>query len=89
MGFFGVPADGAAKAKRNEGRMNFAVSLWQLVQQDKLVRLGAYGSAGVVWFALAWADMRLLLALPLVALGIWFARRWRGEPEEDDDLDLL
>ena len=70
--------------------MNFAVSLWQLVQQDKLVRWGAYASAGIVWFALAWADIRLLLALPLLALGIWFARRWRGEPEENnDDLDLL
>ena len=69
--------------------MNIAVSLWQLVQHDKLVRLGAYASAGIVWFALAWADMRLLLALPLMALGIWFARRWRGEPEADDDVDLL
>lgn len=69
--------------------MNIAVSLWQLVQQDKLVRLGAYASAGIVWFALAWADMRLLVALPLLALGIWFARRWRGEPQDDDDLDLL
>jgi hypothetical protein len=69
--------------------MNIAVSLWQLVQQDKLVRLGAYASAGIVWFALAWADMRLLVALPLLALGLWFVRRWRGAPEEDDDLDLL
>lgn len=69
--------------------MNIAVSLWQLVQHDKLVRWGAYGSAGVVWFALAWADMRLLLGLPLLALGIWFARRVRGEQEEDEDLDLL
>ena len=71
--------------------MNFAVSLWQLVQQDKLVRWGAYASAGIVWFALAWADMRLLLVLPLLMLGVWFARRWRGEPlpNEDDDLDLL
>ena len=68
--------------------MNFAVSLWQLVQHDKLVRWGAYGSAGLFWFALAWADMRLLLGLPLLALGIWFARRVRGE-QEDEDLDLL
>jgi hypothetical protein len=70
--------------------MNFAVSLWQIVQQDKMVRLGVYASAGIVWFALAWADLRLLVALPLLALGIWFARRWRGEVDEtDDDLDLL
>jgi hypothetical protein len=69
--------------------MNIAVSLWQLVQEDKLVRWGAYASAGVLWFALAWADARLLLGLPLLALGIWFARRWRGEPGDDADLDLL
>ncbi len=69
--------------------MNFAVSLWQLVQDDKLVRWGTYASAGIVWFALAWADVRLLLALPLLALAIWCARRWRGEPEDDYDLDLL
>ena len=69
--------------------MNFAVSLWQLVQQDKLVRWGAYGSAVLVWFALAWADIRLLLGVPLLMLGIWFARRLRGEQDEDDDLDLL
>lgn len=69
--------------------MNVAVSLWHLVQQDKLVRWGAYGSAGIVWFALAWAETRLLLGLPLLALGIWAARRVRGEPDEDDDFDLL
>lgn len=69
--------------------MNFAVSLWHLVEQDKLVRWGAYASAGLVWFALAWADTRLLLGLPLLALGIWIARRVRGEQNEDDDLDLL
>jgi hypothetical protein len=69
--------------------MNFAVSLWQLVQQDKLVRWGTYGSVGIVWFAVAWADLRLLLGLPLLALGIWLARRVRGEQDDDDDLDLL
>lgn len=70
--------------------MNFAVSLWHLVEQDRLVRWGAYASAAVVWFALAWADPRLLLGLPLLALGIWIARRVRGEQvEDDDDLDLL
>ena len=65
--------------------MNFAVSLWHLVEQDRLVRWGAYASAGVVWFALAWADSRILLGLPLLALSIWAARRIRGEPEVNDD----
>jgi hypothetical protein len=27
--------------------------------------------------------------LPLLALGIWAARRIRGEQDEDDDLDLF
>jgi hypothetical protein len=54
-----------------------------------LVRWGAYASAGLVWFALAWADSRILLGLPLLALGIWAARRIRGEQDEDDDLDLF
>ena len=65
--------------------MNFAVSLWHLVEQDRLVRWGAYASAGIVWFALAWADSRILLCLPLLALGIWIARRVRGGPEVNDD----
>ena len=62
--------------------MNFAVSLWHLVEQDRLVRWGAYASAGLVWFALAWADSRILLGLPLLALGIWAARRVRGEQKK-------
>jgi hypothetical protein len=80
---------GGSASNTKESRMNFAVSLWHLVEQDKLVRWGAYASAGLVWFALAWADTRLLLGLPLLALGVWFARRLRGEQDEDDDFDLL
>jgi hypothetical protein len=79
-----VPIQWACKQLK-EGRMNFAVSLWHLVEQDRLVRWGAYASAGLVWFALAWADSRILLGLPLLALGIWAARRVRGEPEVNDD----
>jgi hypothetical protein len=83
-----VPIQGTCKQSK-EGRMNFAVSLWHLVEQDRLVRWGAYASAGLVWFALAWADSRILLGLPLLALGIWAARRIRGEQLEDDDSDLF
>ena len=80
-----MPIEWACKQLK-EGRMNFAVSLWHLVEQDRLVRWGAYASAGIVWFALAWADTRLLLCLPLLVLGIWIARRVRGEQEEEEDL---
>ena len=36
--------------------MNVAVSLWHLVQEDRLVRWATYATAGILWFAIAWAD---------------------------------
>ena len=73
--------------------MNYAVSLWHLVQQDRLVRWGAYASAAFVWFALAWADVRILLALPLTFLVVRWLMRARSRhgwfEEREDDLDLL
>jgi 4-hydroxybenzoate polyprenyltransferase len=73
--------------------MQLAVSLWQLVQQDRIVRWGTYATAALCWFALAWAELRLLIALPIIMAGVWWLRRqrerhgWLAEPE--DDLDLL
>lgn len=73
--------------------MNFAVSLWHLVQHDRLVRWGAYASAAFVWFALAWADIRILLALPLTAAAVWWLVRLRESrgwfEQREDDVDLL
>jgi hypothetical protein len=64
-----------------------AASLWQLVRDDQLVRRGAYVCAGVLWFTAAWADLKLLLLVPLVAAAVYVLRARRGE--EDDDTDLL
>jgi len=64
-----------------------AASLWQLVRDDELVRRGAYVCGGVVWLAAAWADLKLLLLLPVVAAATYVLRERRGELE--DDIDLL
>jgi hypothetical protein len=72
--------------------MKLAVSLWRLFQQDRLFRWATYASIVVLWFALAWADVRLLLGLLFVALAYWWLRRqrerrgWLTEPEVDIDL---
>lgn len=79
-------ADGTTK--RKEKRMSeTAASLWQLVRDDQLVRRGAYVCIGVVWFAAAWADLKLLLMIPMVAGGIYVL--YRRRPMVEDDIDLL
>jgi hypothetical protein len=74
--------------------MNFAVSLWQLLQQDRLARWAAYATTVVLWFAIAWADVRILLVgIGLVAFLFWWLRRQRERhgwfQEREVDLDLL
>jgi hypothetical protein len=72
--------------------MNFAVSLWRLFQKDRLFRWATYASVVVLWFAIAWADVRLLLGFVLVAIAYFWLRRqrekrgWLTEPEVDIDL---
>jgi hypothetical protein len=72
--------------------MKLAVSLWRLLQKDRLFRWATYASVVVLWFAIAWADVRLLLGLVLVAIAYWWLRRqrekrgWLTEPEVDIDL---
>lgn len=61
-------------------------SLWQLVRDDQLVRRGAYASVAVVWFAAAWADLRILLLIPMISAGVYVLYRRRGEIEDDSDL---
>jgi hypothetical protein len=69
-----------------------AVSLWRLFQSDRLVRWAVYATVVVVWFALAWADVRILVAVvPVVLLCWWLMRQrerrgWLTEPEIDVDL---
>jgi hypothetical protein len=63
-----------------------AASLWQLVRDDQLIRRGSYICVGVVWLAAAWADLKLLLLLPMIAAAVYVLRERRGEPEDDTDL---
>jgi hypothetical protein len=55
---------------------------------DPIVRLAAAGTGAVLWWTLALADVRLLVGVPLVALGARYAIRRRGPRplETDDDL---
>ena len=74
--------------------MNFADALWQLVQGDRLVRWAAYLGVVVLWFAIAWADVRILLVGVLfIALVLLWLRRQRTRhgwfQEREVDVDLL
>jgi hypothetical protein len=63
-----------------------AASLWQLVRDDQLVRRGAYICVAVVWLAAAWADLKLLLLLPMIAAAVYVLYHRRGEVVDDTDL---
>jgi hypothetical protein len=63
-----------------------AASLWQLVRDDQLVRRGAYVCIGVVWLAAAWADLKVLLLLPMTTAAVYVLYQRRGELEDDTDL---
>jgi hypothetical protein len=63
-----------------------AASLWQLVRDDELVRRGAYVCMAVVWLAAAWADLKVLLLLPMIAAGVYVLYNRRDELEDDPDL---
>ena len=64
-----------------------AASLWQLVRDDQLVRRGTYVCGGVLWLAAAWADLKVLLLVPMIAAAVYVLRSRRVD--EDDDTDLL
>jgi hypothetical protein len=63
-----------------------AASLWQLVRDDQLVRRGAYVCVGVVWLAAAWADLKILLLIPMVGGATYVLYRRRGELDDTSDL---
>ena len=72
--------------------MKPARTLWRLFHSDRLVRWASYASVVVIWFALAWAEFRILAAIPLIGVVLWWLRRqrerhgWLAEPEVDIDL---
>jgi hypothetical protein len=63
-----------------------AASLWQLVRDDQLVRRGAYVCVGVVWLAAAWADLKILMLIPMIGGATYVLYRRRGDIEDDSDL---
>jgi hypothetical protein len=63
-----------------------AASLWQLVRDDQLVRRGAYVCVAVVWLTAAWADLKLLLLIPMIAASVYVLYHRRGAVEDDTDL---
>lgn len=74
--------------------MNVAVSLWRLVQEDRLVRWATYATAAILWFAIAWADLRVLIVgMALVTVVLLWLRRQRERRgwfrEREVDIDLL
>ena len=42
-------------------------AIWGWASRDPSVRWGAGAAVAVLWMAVAWADVRILLGLPLVA----------------------
>jgi hypothetical protein len=73
--------------------MKLAVSLWNLIHEDRLFRWATYASIVVIWFAIAWADVRLLCGVLLIAAAHWWLRRQRERRgwfvEREIDVDLL
>jgi hypothetical protein len=73
--------------------MKPAVSLWNLIHEDRLFRWATYASIVVVWFAIAWAEVRLLAGILPIAAAYWWLRRQRERrgwlAEREIDVDLL
>ena len=66
--------------------MNFRNQYESLTaREQRALRWSAAAMAAVLWLATAWADPRFLLAIPLLAAGLWlYHRRHRNDQPEDD-----
>jgi hypothetical protein len=54
-------------------------------REQRALRWSAAATAVALWLATAWADPRFLLAVPVLAAGLWvYHRRHREETPEDD-----
>ncbi len=54
-------------------------------REQRALRWSAAATAVALWLATAWADPRFLLAVPVLATGLWvYHRRHRDETAEDD-----
>ena len=62
-------------------------ALWGWASRDPSVRWGAGAAVAVLWMAVAWADPKILLGLPLVAatLAVLYHRRRDQVLTADED----
>jgi hypothetical protein len=59
-------------------------------REQRAFKWSAAATAAALWLSTAWTDPWLLLAVPLSAVGFFLYRaKYRNEPDEDDDFDLL
>lgn len=69
--------------------MNREASVWGWATRDPTARWGAGAAVVVLWTAVAWADVKILLGLPLVAavLAVLYHRRRELTASAEDDVD--
>ena len=69
--------------------MNRIEPLWELAQEDPLVRWTGIVGVALVWLSAAWISPVPLLALFALAGGVWVYRRRRPLEPRDRELDTL
>lgn len=69
--------------------MNRIEPLWELAQEDPLVRWTGIAGVGLVWFSAAWLSPAPLVALVALAAGVFFYRRRNPLDPRDRELDVL
>ena len=58
-------------------------------REQRALRWSAAATAAALWLSMAWADLWLLIVVPISAAGFFVYRaRHRDEPDEND-LDVL
>ena len=60
--------------------MKPAVSLWNLIHEDRIFRWATYAAIVVIWFSIAWAEVRFLGGLLLIAAVVLVASPAEGAP---------
>ena len=59
-------------------------------REQRVFKWSAAATAAALWLSTAWTDPWLLLAVPFTAAVFFgYRARYKDEPDEDDDFDLL
>ena len=69
--------------------MNRALSIWGWASRDRVAWWGGGAALAVLFFSVAWADVRMLLGLPLVAgvLYVLYERRHEEVFAREDEFE--